>query len=116
MNYKIGNYYGEFKIRTNQDGTKEAYNIKVQKLKDNLCMGGYVWGDPVYFKTTQEAHDYIRKMNPEQRFGWKISWNGRECKTVDNPSEWDGVLSEVCEVATYQIVNGTDYLVGVCER
>ena len=115
MSYTVGNYYGSFKIRTKQDGTKEVYDIMVEKLKADLCMGGYVWEKPVFFKTTQEAHDYIRKMMPDKEFEWKISF-GTRCRTVykeDKGCDW---LTPAWECATYQTIKGTDYLVDVCER
>lgn len=111
MNLKIGNYYGSFEIAT-FDGVKRARNVRIHKLEKDLCMGGYVYGKWLYFKTPQEAHDYIRKENPKQKFKWKFTdkWC-HECEIVDD-QDCDR-LTPVWECATYQGLNGTDYLIDV---
>lgn len=110
---KIGNYYGSFEINT-YNGVKRPERVMIHKLEKDLCMGGYVFGSWLFFKTPQEAHDYIRSANPQQKIKWKFTdkWR-RKCEIVDE-QECD-ILAPVWECATYQGLNGTDYLMDVAQ-
>ena len=114
MSRTVGNYYGDFEIGT-YNGVKKAGKVMIHKLEKDLCMGEYKYGDWLFFDTPQEAHNYIRKMNPSQKFQWKFT--DRWMRKVEIVDEKDcDILTPVWECATYNTINGTDYLIDVIER